>query len=129
MHTVKIMTIIAVILVLIFCASYFTNTTLSSHAQSLEEKISIVDTNTRKGNWDAAEAGLSAIEEEWPKVENIWAVLLDHVEIDNIDEALEKVSEYVKAKNTPLALAELATLKQYIKHIPDKESFNLKNIF
>ncbi len=129
MHTVKIMTIIAVILVSIFCASYFTNTTLSSHAQSLEEKISVIDTNTRKGNWDAAEAELSAIEEEWPKVENIWTVLLDHIEIDNIDEALKKVSEYVKARNAPLALAELATLKQYIKHIPEKESLNLKNIF
>ncbi len=129
MHSLKILTTIVVIFVLILCASYFTNYTLSKHAQSLEEKINIIGSNTRKDNWEAAESGLSAIEEEWPKVENTWAALLDHAEIDNIDESLKKVSEYVKARNVPLALAELAVLKQYIKHIPDKESFNLKNIF
>ncbi|WP_010248121.1 DUF4363 family protein [Acetivibrio cellulolyticus] len=128
MHSTKIVLIITVILAIIFGASVFTNRTLSSHAQSIEKKISTVEANTRDGKWEAAETELAAIEEEWPRVEKIWAVLLDHAEIDNIDEALSKVSEYVKSKSAPLALAELASLKKYINHIPVKESFNLKNV-
>lgn len=128
LHTAKILLFMAVIIALILSSSIFTNRLLSNHAQSLEEKIIKVETNTREQKWEAAQTELTAIEKEWPKVENTWTVLLDHSEIDNIDESLSKVSEYVKAKSTPLALAELATLKRYVKHIPEKESFNLKNI-
>lgn len=128
MHSIKIITVIVGIFVLIVFASHYATSTLSEHAQSLEERIDNITINTEKNNWEAAESELSAIEEEWPKVENLWSALLDHEEIDHIDEALKKVSSYVKSKNAPFALAELSVLKQYIKHIPDKEAFNLKNI-
>ena len=128
MHTAKILLFMAAIIGLIFGSSIFTNRLLSNHAHSLEEKIIRVEANTREQKWDAAQTELTAIEKEWPKVENTWTVLLDHSEIDNIDESLSKVSEYVKAKSTPLALAELATLKRYVKHIPKKESFSIKNV-
>ena len=129
MHTAKILISITVILAMILSASIFTNRILSKDANSLEEKISAVEADTEKENWETAQTGLATILKEWPKVENKWALLLDHAEIDNIDEALTKVSKYIKAKDVPLALAELASLKKYINHIPEKESLDLKNIF
>lgn len=128
MHTAKILLFMAAIIALIFGSSVFTNRLLSNHAQSLEEKIIKVEANTREQKWEAAQTELAAIEKEWPKVENTWTILLDHSEIDNIDESLSKVSEYVKAKSSSLALAELATLKRYVNHIPKKEAFSIKNV-
>jgi hypothetical protein len=128
LHTAKILIFIAAIIALIFGSSIFTNHLLSTHAQSLEEKILKVEAHTREQKWEAAQTELAAIEKEWPKVENTWTILLDHSEIDNIDESLSKVSEYIKAKSAPLALAELATLKRYVKHIPEKEALSIKNV-
>lgn len=129
MHTAKILISIAVIVALILGLAFFTNYLLLSDAHSLEEKIKHVESNTKEENWERAEKDLGSILKEWPTVENKWALLLDHAEIDNIEDALTKVAEYIKAKDVPLALAELASLKNYINHIPEKESLNLKNVF
>lgn len=129
LHSAKIFISIFVIVSLILALAFFTNHFLLSDAQSLEGKISLVESNTKAENWERAEKELTKILKEWPTVENKWALLLDHAEIDNIEDALTRVAEYIKAKDVPLALAELASLKNYITHIPEKESLNLKNIF
>lgn len=129
MHTAKILISIIIITALIIGASIFANRILINDAQSLEDKISHVQSSTEKEDWSTAETGLTSILDEWPKVESKWAVLLDHAEIDNIEDALIKVNEYIKAKDSSSALAELASLKNFINHIPKKEAFSLKNIF
>lgn len=129
MHTAKILISITVIVALILGTAYFSNRILISDAHSLEDKIVSVEANMKKEDWEKAQSGFTSILNEWPKVENKWALLIDHAEIDNIEDALTKVAEYIKAKDSSLALAELATLKNYITHIPEKESLNIKNIF
>ena len=129
MHTAKILTLITSLVVLIFGTAFFTNRILFSDAHSLEEKIVTVEANMKKEDWIKAQSGFTSILDEWPAVESKWSLLIDHAEIDNIEDALTKVAEYIKSKNASLAFAELATLKNYIKHIPEKESLNIKNIF
>jgi len=129
LNTLKIIISITTIGAFIFVSSFFTNRLLQNDAHILEEKINSVKISTKNKNWETAETEIDSVLKKWPTVESKWALLLDHAEIDNIEEALTKVSEYIEAKNTPLALAELASLKNYINHIPKKESFNLKNIF
>ena len=129
MHTAKILLSIAAIIALIFGAAFYTNGILLKDAHSLEEKIVNVEADMKKEDWVMAQSGLASILNEWPAVENKWALLIDHAEIDNIEDALTKVAEYIKVKDASLALAELATLKNYITHIPEKESLNLKNVF
>ncbi len=64
----------------------------------------------------------------WTSNENKWAMLIDHFEIDNIDTSLLRAEQYIRQEETGLAIAELAALRQYFRHIPEKESFLLKNI-
>lgn len=129
MQTAKIIISIVAIFTVIISASFFANHLLINDAQRLDEKISHVEASTREEDWSTAETGLTSILDEWPKVEDKWSLLLDHAEIDNIEDTLIKVAAYIKVKDTSSALAELASLKNYINHIPKKESFNLKNIF
>jgi len=129
LHTAKVLTTIAAISVFIIGTSTYANRILKNDAQSLEEKINHVQVSTKNEDWNTAESGLTSILEEWPKVEGKWSILLDHAEIDNIEDALIKVAEYIKAKDSSSALAELASLKNFISHIPKKEAFSIKNIF
>lgn len=129
MKNTKILVTIAVIVALILGASLFERRLLNNDAQNLEAKIINVENSTKKEDWEMAETNLSSVLDEWPKVENKWSVLLDHAEIDNIEDALIKVDAYIKAKDASSALAELASLKNFIKHIPKKEAFSIKNVF
>ncbi len=106
----------------------YVNRTLKTTSARLEEHISELENKTRSGNWHDAEIAMQQIEKDWDEVESSWAILIDHFEIDNIDTAISKLSVYVKSKETSLALAEASTLKNYVRHIPQKESFSVANI-
>lgn len=129
MYNLKILALPAILLVLVIGTSLFALNTLSKNALELEQQINEVESYTLNKDWINAEKSLSSIKEDWDRVEKTWAVLLDHMEIDNIEISLIKMAEYIKTKDYTLALAEISALKQYVKHIPEKESFSLKNLF
>jgi len=128
MHSFKIITSIVVLLAVILGISMYSSRTLAATSRDLESRISEIEESTKAGNWVKAKEGIEAIEANWQQVEKSWSILLDHIEIDNIDISLSKISRYIESENTSLALAEVATLKMLITHIPEKESFRLTNI-
>ena len=110
----------------------FSILTMSSFKRS-SQKISVMVEKSSKfisiGRWDDAQNQIVDIEKIWSKTEKTWALLIDHMEIDNIDISLIKSKKYIETKNLTLSLSELDILKFMIEHISDKELFNLKNIF
>lgn len=128
MKTLKVFSSLIILLALIIGTGIYSSRTLASSSQRLEKHISQIEENAANGSWNKAKENLSYFEEEWSKTEKTWAILLDHVEMDNIDESVSKVAKFIETKDTSLTLGEVSTLKQYVKHIPEKESFNIKNI-
>jgi|LSQX01.1.fsa_nt_gb DNA-directed RNA polymerase specialized sigma subunit len=129
MQTVKALSLLVALLALIIGSGIFANRVLSSNAETLEKQINEIEEHTKNEDWDSALQSLHTINKEWPETSKMWTLLLDHVEIDNIDETIKRMSKYIETQNVPLALGEIAVLKQYIKHIPEKEKFSIKNVF
>lgn len=129
MHTAKVLLSISVLLVIIIGLSVFGANVLSNTSGKLERHISRIEGSTTSGDWDNATGYLDDIEKDWTKSEGIWSILIDHIEIDNIENSLTRMKKYIEVKDKALALGEIANLKQYVKHIPQKETFNLRNIF
>ena len=129
MHTGKVLISIVLLCLLISSTAFYTIRLLEKDSQKLETIIDKIEASTQNGDWEEVENLLSALETEWHKAEKAWAVLLDHVEIDNIDTSIMRASKFIESRNVPMAISEIAVLKQYIKHIPEKESFSLKNVF
>ncbi len=124
----KVILIISILIISIISSGIFTNHILNKNSKILEEHITQMELYVKNGDWLKAEAELEDIREYWSQVQSTWAMLQSHFEMDNIDSALTKVSEFTKARELSLTLAEAALLKQYIKHIPEKVAFSLGNI-
>ncbi|NMB33950.1 MAG: DUF4363 family protein [Clostridium sp.] len=130
MHsTGRILVGIAILSVLILGVAFYTQGILKKDAQKLESIIGEVEVHANEENWTSAENQLSLLEKEWETTEKKWAILLDHVEIDNIGISILRMSKFIETKNMPMATSEIAALKRSINHIPEKESFSLKNVF
>lgn len=129
MHSFKVITSIIVLLAVIIGASIFSSRILASSSEKLQQQISEIERNTSEGNWEKAEESITSVEKDWEKLEKTWAKLIDHMEIDQIDNTLSRLTKYIETQDKPLALAEAAALKKYIEHIPEKESLQLKNLF
>lgn len=129
MHTIKIIAGLSALFLLLLGVSIYTSKIITNSSENLEQMVTRVEENARAGDWKKAEEELAKVSKDWEKTERTWAMLLDHIEIDNISTTLRRMERYIETENPSSALAEAAVLKQYLKHIPDKESFRLKNLF
>lgn len=129
MHTIKITISVFLILSLIVAGSIISSRTLENTSEKLQKHIVKVEEGATSGNWNMAKTNLDNIEKDWSKAEGVWTVLIDHTEIDNIENSLARMEKYINTEDRSLALGELSNLRQYVKHIPEKETFNIKNIF
>ncbi len=79
-------------------------------------------------DWLSAEKHFRKAVNTWQRENKYWPMLINHQEMDNIEECLNSLKSHLHYKNSNEAVAELYNLIFYIKHIPEKESLNLKNI-
>ena len=128
-HTFKVLSSVFILAAMIFGMSFISQRILFITASDLEKDLSQVEDSTVSNDWNTAEASLKKVSEKWSGVKKTWAVLIDHMEIDNIDITLTRVEQYILCKDTSSALAEASALMKYIKHIPKKEAPNIENIF
>lgn len=108
--------------------SLYTLYTLHSSSKKLEDSVTCIENSTKTGNWNKVAEQLEVLKKDWDGTGRRWAMLIDHIEIDNIENSLIKMSEFIESRNSDFVLSEAASLKQYIRHIPEKEAFKLKNI-
>jgi predicted PurR-regulated permease PerM len=101
---------------------------LDSESKNLIENLSELEADIEGQNWEAASKKLEAFHSKWDSISNIWSMLIDHYEIDNIELVVSQLTSYVRTKDKNEALSQMSSLRALIKHIPEKESFNLKNI-
>lgn len=124
----KIIILVACILLIIIISGALTLYYLNLTADKLEYDVKTACESVSKNQWEDAENQLNTFEHNWEKTKIGWAILLDHFEIDNIDNSFSKSRKYIESKDFSSALAELEALRQYILHIPQKEGFSIENI-
>lgn len=120
---------IIAILAIIIVSGILVVVFLESSSKELVNAMEGIEDGTKNEDWEKVKQDLSLVEDKWSKVKGKWSMLLDHIEVDNIETSLTKMATYVETQEKSLALAELSTLRQFVKHIPRKEAFGLENIF
>lgn len=124
----KPLIIAAVLTAILIAGGCLTLYALNSESQRLNDSLSSLEKDIENQNWNAAAKKLEEFHGRWDKISCFWAMLIDHYEIDNVELVLSHLVSYVKNQDKNEALSEMSSLKTLIKHIPDKESFNLKNV-
>ena len=118
---------IIVLLFIIFTSIYIENYLKTSTAQ-LMKYIEISETNINNGDWDSAYKSISELNNKWEKTTDLWALIINHHEIDSIEISLKDTTSFIKSKDKKMALASISSLKHYVGHIPEIEKASLKNI-
>jgi hypothetical protein len=125
---VKTIIIVACLLSSVILSGLFLQYYLVYSADKLDSSIKVTYSSVSEKQWDNAKEQLADFEANWKKTKYFWAMLLDHFEIDNIDNSFTKSREYIESEDFSSAVAELEALRQYVLHIPKTESFSLENI-
>lgn len=116
--------IFAVMLISIFFALNYLNKT----CQNLEELSDQIETHIDKGDWDTAYKESIVYLDKWQKYTDILSIFVNHQEIDNVNNELWKLSQYIKENNKDETMASVHVIKFYLKHINGLEKVNPQNI-
>lgn len=125
---IKTIIIVACLLSSVILSGVLLQYYLECSCDKLDSSLKATYSSVSEIKWDDATEQLAAFEANWKKTKYFWAILLDHFEIDNIDNSFTKTREYIKSEDYSSAIAELEALRQYVLHIPKRESFSLENI-
>lgn len=125
----KPLIIIIATTLIIVVSGWLSLSALDSESQRLDHQLTDLKSEIENQNWTAAENKLEEFHSKWDKTSKLWSMLVDHYEIDNIELVLSQLASFVKTKDKSEALSQLSSLRTFVKHIPEKEAFRLKNIF
>lgn len=127
--TVKTIYTIIALTLLIIGISFFSQRKLVKDSALLGQSIEKIEKSVESESWDTAKSILKQINDDWMAVKGIWAALVDHEEIDNINITLFRLETLIKTEDVSASLSEAAALKKYVSHIPDKEKLSIENVF
>lgn len=125
----KVLVIMLAITIIFVGFAIWTQRSLETSAEKLEQNLSSLEQAIKGDNWEMANAELESVNQLWERTKNSWQIFIDHEEIDNIDATLARIKQLVSLKEKADSLSEISALKLYIVHIPQKESLRLVNIF
>jgi len=119
-----------IILLLVLCGiGWGVNWFLAQGADSVTAIAEQLEADIFRQDWNKAQATFTGLKKTWLEMSRYWPMLIHHQEMDRIEESLAKLEIYLQYQKASEAQAELKTLSQYIRHIPQKEALNLKNLF
>ncbi|MDD4049142.1 MAG: DUF4363 family protein [Clostridia bacterium] len=127
----KYLTLIALMSLLIFILllGWGTYKILDADTKTLLPSVEKISSAIQEENWTEAKNNFQKTEDSWNTISNHWAFLINHQEMDRIEESMAKLKGYIYCNDTINAQAEFYVLIHFIKHIPKKNTFNLENLF
>jgi len=125
----KTLTISIVGFIVIFIIAIFLQNYLEKSSDSLIKDVNALKVLIVANKNELTSKVKEPLMEEWEKTKKIWSMLIDHDELDSIEEIIKRIEILLSSteEETEL-LAELNRLEFYLEHIPHKESFAIENI-
>ncbi len=107
---------------------YFIYISVEDNTSEFIDNLSDLSKTIEDRQWESANSEFEDIKERWDNIKSSWIIILNHHEIDNIDLAMVKASQYIKSQNQELSLVEIKTLTTLFNIVKDNESLTLSNI-
>ncbi|AYD41250.1 DUF4363 family protein [Clostridium fermenticellae] len=117
------------IFVCIIAISVFSVIHINKICNNFEYLNTIIENQIDHNSFDTAYKTSIHFLNDWNKHSSILYMFTNHAEIDNIDNEVSKLTQYIKCKNKSEALASTHTIKVFLENISDNEKINIQNIF
>ncbi|HHX77520.1 MAG TPA: DUF4363 family protein [Firmicutes bacterium] len=120
---------ILVLLLVIFTFAYYTYNQTLNLAGELQALLKDWATMVEKERWKEAGEQAGVIEKKWEVTSNWWLPLMDHNEIELVEQAIARSAELVGIRSREMALVEIRMAQRLTQYIVESERPALKNIF
>lgn len=117
-----------VIFILIFLGAGGYSFALSKSVETIDKQISLIEGHINDEKWDSCHQEMMHLMKNWKKTEKWLKSIVNHREIDRIQEILYELYGYVCVKNKEEAYVKAGVLRMSINCIPENEALSFINI-
>ena len=121
--------IIILILIIIIFGGITTQNYLNSTSQELIKDLDNIKALVKNDNYTELNYKCNELYNNWKSIEKKWSIIVLHNELDLIEQALIETKVNIEKQNTEDGMVAIEKSIFLIKHIPEKESLRLKNVF
>lgn len=100
-----------------------------SFSEEIIDTLEILREKVEREDWDKTPGSINLLEKQWENADAWWTPLMDHREIDLLEQTIVRVIQNIELKQKNEALVEIALAKRMTKNIMEKEQPSIKNIF
>ena len=125
----KLIVGIVLMVVVINGFAYFSLQYTSSLSEDIIDTLEIIREKVEKECWETVSDDLDRLEKQWEKADAWWTPLMDHREIDLLEQTLVRAIQNIEVKQKNEALVEIVLAKRMTRKIKEKEQPSIKNIF
>lgn len=126
MKTIWIATALLLIVLAGAFSLYFYTTALYDQ---LQESLHRIHHAAEKEDWTEAQRESGQLKEIWARTDASWTPIMDHRQVDHLDESLTRVLKLAELRNREELLVELAVAMRQAKRVKDTEVPTIRNIF
>lgn len=91
-------------------------------------EIDYIENAINNSNFDEANKQIEITFDNWTRIKNLWNIFIIHEEIDDIDEAIIELREYVKFENEEECFVAIEKIKRDLEHTVKRQKVLLDNI-
>ena len=79
-------------------------------------------------NFGFAKEQIEKSYDTWSKIKNIWNMFIVHDEIDDIEQSMIELREYIKFENTEECIVSISKVKEFLDHTVKRQEVRVDNI-
>lgn len=98
-------------------------------SQYVLSDINYIKNAVENNNFKMAKDHVAELNNTWDGVKKVWAMFIEHDEIDDIEEAMLKFKSYVAIQNKEESIVYAESLDNLFRHISERETINIPNVF
>lgn len=122
--------IVAILLIVLVLGGLVTYANLLFDTRdAMLQKTEILRLAAQNADWQRAADAAHALKDDWQKTAKKLALLVEHIELDEIMLATARATAYAENREGPELLAEVYSLEELFEHIAAKEALTIYNIF
>lgn len=120
---------IMVLLAAIVAFSIYTYTLTSEISGDLFANLEQLKEMVEDEKWNETVLYLDELDKKWSRADTWWTPLMDHRELDHLDQTIVRIRTFVQQQRKEDALVEIKVAIRLVERVVERESLSIKNIF
>lgn len=119
----------AVLLLVVFLGITGISLYTSQLHNDLHENLHEIERAAREESWERAKREAGTLEQLWNRADRFWSPVMDHKDIDRVDEVITRVVSLARERRQEELLTEIVVARRLITRLKEREYPNLRNVF